>query len=296
MRVLLFQFYKSYSCSYWLGFSGNGKVSPEVFAEALLNLQPDLAIALGDMSHPTEGNVQKRLTKSHERTLKFLDTMIAKFQEADKTEGAMGSVPLLGMLVGGEDSPTRATSSEETAKRESLAGFAIPVLPSDSGNKLIKKITVSLSRVPQEKLRLVQGLGTLRDVLQAVSLGADLFDGVLAYKATQNGHALHLQFGGESAQIQESGEPKSPCINLHDPRYKSDFTPLDPNCPCYACREHTKAYIFHLLMTKEMLAEILLHLHNLSSLDRLMDQIRKSIQEGRFEEDRKRFLETYPGA
>ena len=75
--------------------------------------------------------------------------------------------------------------------------------------------------------------------------------------------------------------------------YKEDFTTLDDECDCYACKHYTKAYLRHLINTNEILGGRMLSLHNLRFLIKLMEDVRKSIKEDRFLEFREEFYKKY---
>jgi queuine tRNA-ribosyltransferase len=82
-------------------------------------------------------------------------------------------------------------------------------------------------------------------------------------------------------------------INIKAARFKSDFSPLDPECDCYTCRNFTRAYLRHLYVSGEINAAILNTIHNLHFYNKLMKNIREAIKEGRFQEFKERFLEKY---
>ena len=80
--------------------------------------------------------------------------------------------------------------------------------------------------------------------------------------------------------------------------YKEDFTPLDPNCDCYCCKNYTKAYLRHLINVNEMMGAMMISLHNISYLNRLMREMREAILQDSFTEFRQEFYKktgnTYP--
>jgi queuine tRNA-ribosyltransferase len=81
-------------------------------------------------------------------------------------------------------------------------------------------------------------------------------------------------------------------MNLKNAQYTRDFTPIEADCECTACRNYTRAYIRHLLKAQEILGARLMSLHNLSFYLRLMRDVRKSIQDGNFPDWKKRFVES----
>src|SRR6185369_6095042 len=105
---------------------------------------------------------------------------------------------------------------EEAEQRKETLSWTLPLLPSD-------------------KPRYLMGVGTPLDILDAVQRGVDMFDCVLPTRNARNAQV----FTGEGVR------------NLRNARYADDFTPIDPECPCAVCRQHTRAYIRHLFMAKE---------------------------------------------
>lgn len=135
--------------------------------------------------------------------------------------------------------------------------------------------TVAL--LPADKPRYLMGVGSPEDLLQAVSLGVDMFDSALPTRVARNG-AL---FTGSGRQ------------NMRNARYKFQEGPIDSACGCYTCRHFSAAYLYHLFHSQELLAYRLATLHNLQFIGDLMANIRKSISEGRFAAFKKEFLGKY---
>ena len=82
-------------------------------------------------------------------------------------------------------------------------------------------------------------------------------------------------------------------VVLKNAKYKEDFSTLDPECDCYCCKNHTKAYLHHLVMCNEILAARLLSLHNIRFTLKMMENIREAINNDRFLEYKKEFYEKY---
>ena len=82
-------------------------------------------------------------------------------------------------------------------------------------------------------------------------------------------------------------------VNIKNEKYKSDFTPLDPECDCYTCKNYTKAYLRHLYVCGEQFGARLLSIHNLRFLISIVEGARKAIQEDRFEEYKNEILKKY---
>jgi len=120
--------------------------------------------------------------------------------------------------------------------------------------------------LPKNKPRYLMGVGTPENLVEAVSLGIDMFDCVMPTRNARNG-SLFTSEG---------------MIKIKNAKHKRDFTPLDPNCHCYTCENFTRAYLRHLYMVNEILAHRLHTLHNLHFYLSLMRGIRKSITDSTF--------------
>ena len=110
------------------------------------------------------------------------------------------------------------------------------------------------------------GVGTPENIIEAVSLGVDMLDCVLPTRNARNGSLF-------------TSEGK---VKIKNAKYKRDFTPLDPNCQCYTCKNFTRAYLRHLYMVNEILAHRLHTLHNLHFYLSLMRGIRRAIDDNTF--------------
>lgn len=158
--------------------------------------------------------------------------------------------------------------SAEFASTFDAAGYAIGGVsvgePTDIKNH-ITEITAPL--LPFNKPRYLMGVGTPVDLINGIKYGVDMFDCVLPTRNAR--HGTFFTYQGNKI--------------IKNKQYENDFTPLDENCDCYACKNHTKAYIRHLYKTQESTAATLLSIHNTHFLLSLVKKLRKSIIEGNFE-------------
>ena len=136
-------------------------------------------------------------------------------------------------------------------------------------------LDVTVPELPLDKPVYLMGVGTPQNILEGVERGVDFFDCVYPARNGRHGHA-YTNFGK---------------MNLNNARYELDDRPLEEGCQCPACRHHSRAYIRHLLKAKEMLGLRLLVLHNLYFYNTMMEEIRESIEQGRFSEYKKNKLE-----
>ena len=131
----------------------------------------------------------------------------------------------------------------------------------------IVKFTTPL--LPESKPRYLMGVGTYKEMAMAIASGIDLFDCVIPTRFGRHGTAL---VRGER-------------WNLKNARFREDFSPLDPECPCYVCKNFSRAYLNHLVRSREMLGYILLSLHNVTELVRFTQRIREAILNDSFTEE-----------
>lgn len=130
-------------------------------------------------------------------------------------------------------------------------------------------------RLPEDVPRYLMGVGSPDCLVEGTLRGVDMFDCVLATRVARNGTALTSR-----------GK-----VVVRNGAYKEDFTPLDPECDCYCCKNYTKAYLRHMINAGEMTGAMLLSLHNISYLHRLMRGLRESILGGYVKEFVKSFYE-----
>lgn len=120
--------------------------------------------------------------------------------------------------------------------------------------------------LPQDMPRYLMGVGSPDTLAEGVLRGIDMFDCVLATRIARNGTAFTSQ-----------GK-----VVVRNATYKEDFTPLDPHCDCYCCRNFTKAYLRHLIKSDEILGARMLSLHNITYLLKLMERIREAITNDKY--------------
>lgn len=131
--------------------------------------------------------------------------------------------------------------------------------------------------MPEEKTRYLMGVGSPDCLVEGVYRGIDMFDCVLATRIARNGTCF-TDYGR---------------LVVRNAKYARDFGPIEEGCDCYACQNFTRAYIRHLLKAGEITGGRLCTIHNLRYLLRLMERIRKAIEENCYEEFRNAFFAKY---
>ena len=131
--------------------------------------------------------------------------------------------------------------------------------------------------LPEDKPRHMLGISEPDDIFDCIENGADTFDCVSPARVGRNG-ALYTRFGRK---------------NITHSRYREQFSAFDEDCDCYTCQNFSAAYLHHLFRSKELLASTLATIHNERFIVRLVDDIRRSIDDGSFYEHKQRFLADY---
>ena len=150
-----------------------------------------------------------------------------------------------------------------------LDGYAIGGLAvGEPAADMYRIIEAVEPHMPADKPRYLMGVGTPENILEGVFRGVDLFDCVMPARNARHGHVFTW-----------SGHR-----NMLNQKYERDMAPLDEECDCPTCRRHSRAYIRHLFKADEMLAMRLCVMHNLYFYNTLMERIRDSLQQGKFNE------------
>ena len=131
--------------------------------------------------------------------------------------------------------------------------------------------------MPQDKPRYLMGVGSPEDLVECVARGVDMFDCVLPTRVARNG-ALFTRTGR---------------VDITKRIYADQAEPLDEDCDCYACRNFSAAYLWHLFRAKELLALRLATMHNLRFILRLMQEMREAIINDRFSDFQRGFWDAY---
>jgi queuine tRNA-ribosyltransferase len=150
----------------------------------------------------------------------------------------------------------------------SFDGYAIGGLSvGEPKEKVPEMVQIACSILPPSLPRYLMGMGTPSDILMAVQQGVDLFDCVLPTRNARNGYLFTWQ---------------GP-VRIKNRICAEDPNPIDPHCGCTTCRNHSRAYLRHLYLAKEILSARLNTIHNLYFYQELMQRIRKAIEEGQWE-------------
>ena len=242
-------------------------ITPEKAISIENNLGADIIMAFDQCSE--YGTDYKNSRIAMERTLKWLE-------RCAKTHNNPAQA-LFPIVQGNMFKDLRLESLRE-AKQYATYGIAIGGLSVGEPKPLMYEIMDEmLPYYPQDVPRYLMGVGSPDCLIEGVLRGIDMFDCVLATRIARNGTAMTSR-----------GK-----IVVRNAKYKEDFTPLDPECDCYCCKNYTKAYLRHLVNVGEMMGGMMLSLHNITFLTKLMRQIRQAVLEDRLQDFAAEFYESY---
>lgn len=243
-------------------------LSPEKSMEIQNALGSDIMMAFDECApYPADRNYVKN---SLERTTRWLKRCKEYHKNTEQQS-------LFGIMQGGMYKDLRKQSAEEIVELD-LPGYAIGGLSVGEPKEIMYEVMDDcVDYLPADKPRYLMGVGSPDCLFEGVKRGIDMFDCVLPTRIARHGMAMTSQ-----------GR-----VNIKNAKYERDFTPLDPNCDCYTCRNYSKAYLRHLFKSDEILSSMLMTTHNLHLLVNTMAGIRKAIEEDRFLEYKKEFYDSY---
>ena len=208
--------------------------------------------------------------KSMERTTRWAK----RCKEAHKRPEDQG---LFGIIQGGFYEDLRKKSAEDLIELD-FPGYAIGgISVGEPKEKFIDILQYTAPLMPKDKPRYLMGVGTPDYLIEAAIAGIDMCDCVLPTRIARHGTAL-------------TSHGK---LVVRNATYEHDFTPLDPECDCYACKNYTRAYIRHLIKANEILGIRLLSIHNIKFLTNLMDKVRIEIENDNLGSFRDEFYRKY---
>ena len=184
---------------------------------------------------------------------------------------------LFAIVQGSVYKDLRVMCAEELVKMD-FPGYAIGGVSVGEGLELLKTVVdFTAPHLPADKPRYLMGVGLPEDILESIERGMDMFDCVIP-----------TRYARSATLFTNRGR-----IRLTSRKYRRDFYPVEPNCGCYTCANFSRAYLHHLFVSNEVLSAILASIHNVHFYLNMMAEIRKAIEEDRFSEYKRTFLETY---
>lgn len=230
-------------------------IGPEKSMEIQNALGSDIIMAF-DVCSPYPCDYDKA-KKDMERT--------SRWAKRCKDAHSRNDQALFGIVQGSMYKDLRAASANELLAMD-FPGYGIGGLSVGEPKPIMYEILDFLMPImPKDKPRYLMGVGSPDCLVEGVLRGIDMFDCVHPTRIARNGTAMT-----------STGR-----VVVRNATYERDFTPLDSECDCYTCQNFTKAYLRHLVKAGEILAAILLSIHNLRFLINLMEDMRNAILDDR---------------
>jgi len=245
-------------------------LTPEKSIKIQEKLGADMILVLDECTSPLSN--KKYTEKSLERTHRWAKQCL----EIHKTDQA-----LVGIVQGGHWQDLREKSSKYIASLN-FDGFAIGGSLGKSKKDMHNVLEWVIPHLPENKTRHLLGIGVVEDIFESVERGVDLFDCVSPTRIARSGFAhIRPPIGTKKNKYR---------IKMTSVKYKMDDRPIDSNCKCKVCKSYSRAYIYHLLKTEELLGYSLMSFHNLYFMLELMREIRSAIETGTFQRLKKEWI------
>jgi tRNA-guanine transglycosylase, queuosine-34-forming len=237
------------------------EMTPERSVEIQGLLGSDIQMQLDEcLRLPAE---RREIDRAMRLSLRWAARSRQKFEAMGGPQKGQG---LYGIVQGGDDAELRAVSAQELSAMPfegySIGGLAV----GEPQAVMLAMLDIVCPLLPEGKPRYLMGVGTPDDIVESVARGVDQFDCVMPTRAGRHGQAF-TRFGR---------------INLKNARHADDPRPLDPDGPCAAARDYSRAYLHHLVRTGEALGAMLLTWINVAYYQSLMQGIRDAIEAGRY--------------
>ena len=240
-------------------------MGPEESMRIQSNLASTIAMAFDEC--PPSLAERSYIENSVARTTRWLERCNKEMARLNSLEYTINREQLLfGINQGGTLTDVRIEHAKRITEME-LDGYAVGGLAvGESHEEMYRVLDEVVPYLPADKPVYLMGVGTPANILEAVERGVDFFDCVYPTRNGRHGHA-YTNHGK---------------INLLNAKYETDDRPIEEGCGCPACRNHSRAYIRHLLKAGEMLGMRLMVLHNLYFYNTMMTEIRDAIDNGCF--------------
>ncbi len=241
-------------------------LSPEESIRIQLGLNSDIVMIMDECP---------KKTKDYDIIKKSMELSLYWAKRSKKAFGINPHKALFGIIQGGLFKDLRIKSLKELVKLD-FDGYAVGGLAvGESQKEMFEVLDGIKSALPNEKPHYLMGVGTPSDILGAVKRGIDMFDCVLPTRSGRTG--LAFTWNGR--------------INIKNNKYKNDNSPIDTMCDNLNLNKYSKNYLNHLFNTNEILASMILTLHNINFYQQLMSAIRKNIKDGTFDEFHDKYID-----
>ncbi len=248
-------------------------MGPEESMQIQSNLGSTIAMAFDEC--PSSKADRPYVQASVDRTTRWLERCKKEMARLNTLEDTVNPSQLLfGINQGAIFDDIRIEHAKRISEFE-LDGYAVGGLAvGESHEEMYHVLEEVVPYLPKDKPTYLMGVGTPANILEGVERGIDFFDCVYPTRNGRHGH-LYTNHGK---------------INLFNAKYELDGRPIEEGCPCPTCRRYSRAYVRHLLKAKEMLGMRMCVIHNLYFYNRMMEEIRDSLDRGEFSAYKKQKL------
>ena len=216
-------------------------------------------------------------TSTYEYTKQSMERTTRWAKRCNEAHKNIEEQALFGIIQGGFYEDLREKSAKDLIELN-FPGYAIGgISVGEPKEEYLKMLYYTAPLMPENKPRYLMGVGSPDYLIEAALAGIDMCDCVLPTRIARNGTAM--TWNGK--------------VVVRNATYERDFTPLDPECDCYTCKNYTRAYIRHLVKANEILGVRLLSIHNLRFLTKLMERVRIEIENDNLLKFKEEFFKKY---
>ncbi len=244
-------------------------LSPETSIEIQEKIGADLIVGFDDLESPTYSEAETK------KSLELTERWLVRSLKAQKSTNQL----MYGVTHGGQFGNLRKKSAKFV--NENFDAIAMGGAHASKKN-LYEVIEWTVEELDEDKPRHLLGIGEIDDIFEGVERGVDSFDCVIQTRLGRMGHVFISPKEGNVKNRFRFDVTKS--------KFASDMNPIDPNCHCYVCKTHPRAYLNHIFRAHELLAYTLASYHNVYFTVNLTNKIRQSIIDGNFQDLKKAWI------
>lgn len=236
-------------------------LTPELSMKIQMDLGADIIVSFDECTpyHVNKIYTANSMEKSKRWALRSLNTI---------KEYGNNTQALLAVIQGGVYEDLRKESAK-FANENDFSGFAIGGSLGRTQEEMYEIVEMTSKMLDKTKYVHLLGIGGITDIFNGVKCGIDTFDCVAPTRIARHGAAI--------VKKRELPYITKTHLNLNNSIFQKDFSPISPSCNCYTCKNFSRAYIHHLLKAKEILAGTLISIHNIRTMNHLMEDIREAL-------------------
>ena len=249
------------------------------YVQAVQRIRPDIALGMGDVLYGHQPGL-RRTERMGDRTQSWLNALIAGM--SDPKDGTPNTALFAPVLPLEAEKQTWYLAALQKDFQYHVSGLILYEIES------IQVVPSSLLQLPRLWLGEVKGPHQLLDLISA---GLDILTVPFLNETSDAGIALNFSFGGPEVSSKVAPTPLG--LDMWSSAFATELAPLREDCKCYACANHHRAFIHHLLSAKEMLSWVLLQLHNYQTMNEFFAAVRRSIERKTYEADKVAFNSNF---